>query len=242
MTRSITMLFAGGATAAALALTGCSAGMQSQTADQVAAVPGAAGGSIETSPGAGNIVVRDAMVAYPGLQGYKAGADAPLQLRIFNNTKEPVTITGVESAAAASVELTSAGAVKATPSTEASPSAAASASASASAKPSASASVAASASPSPSPSPAAPAAAEKITIAPSGYVDLLPTSKQFYVLKGLKAALANGASVPLTIKLSNGQSIVLPAVPVATPLEAMPRSPIALPEGEGEVVTPGEGH
>ncbi|MBV1853469.1 copper chaperone PCu(A)C [Catellatospora tritici] len=240
MTRSITMLLAGGATAAALALTGCSAGMQSQTADQVAAVPGAAGGSIETSPGAGNVVVRDAMVAYPGLPGYKAGADAPLQLRIFNNTKDPITVTGVESAAATSVELTSAGAGKTTPSAEASPSAAASASASA--KPSASASASAAASPSPSPSPAAPASTEKITIAPFGYVELIPTGKQFFVLKGLKAALANGASVPLTIKLSNGQSIVIPAVPVATPLDPMPRSPIPLPEGEGEVVTPGEGH
>ncbi|GHJ46425.1 hypothetical protein Cs7R123_37670 [Catellatospora sp. TT07R-123] len=238
------MLIAGGATAAALALSGCSAGMHSQTANQVAAVPGAAGGTIQLSPGAGTIVVRDVMVAYPGLQGYKVGEDAPLQLRIFNNTKDTVTVTGLTSAAAGSVELTSAGAVKASPTAE--PSASASAAASASAKPSASASAAASAaasaSASPSPSPAAPAA-EKITIAPFSYVELLPTSKQFYVLKGLKAALANGASVPLTVNVSNGkteQAIVIPAVPVAIPLSPLPRSPLTLPEGEGAAV--GEGH
>ncbi|GAA1619864.1 hypothetical protein ACFQY4_01620 [Catellatospora bangladeshensis] len=235
MTRSITMLFAGGAAAAVLALSGCGAGMISQTADQVAAVPGFS--ATVPVPDGGNIALRDAMVGYPGIKGYPAGADAPLQLRIFNDTDEPVTLESISSNDAASVKLGTVADLKASPtpaaaSPTASPTGAASASPKASGSPS----------PAASPSPSAAAAPAKPVIQPGGYLELTPQAGQLALLTGLKKPLANGEGVHLKLTFSNGVVIeTLPGtvVPVAPPLSLAPRVPVAPSPRPG---TEGEGH
>lgn len=218
------MLLAGGAAAAALALTGCSAGMHSQTAEQVAPVPGFSADGIPAD-GQGNIALRDAVLVYPGEKGYAAGADAPLLLRVFNDTEQPVTLDSVTSNDAAGVKLGSAADAKATPS----PSAAA---ASPTASPAASPSVKATPSPAvaPSPSAAPTAAPAKITIQPGGYVELTPAGGQFFTLTGLKKAVPNGAGVHLKLTFSNGAVIETrdgTVVPVAPPMNPVPRVPVS---------------
>ncbi|MEV4411580.1 hypothetical protein [Catellatospora sp. NPDC049609] len=235
MTRSITMLFAGGAAAAVLALSGCGAGMISQTADQVAAVPGYS--ATVPVPGGGNIALRDAMIAYPGVKGFPAGADAPLQLRIFNDTEQPVTLESVTSNDAQSVRLATPSDLKASPTpAAASPTAASSPTGSPTASPKGSPSPAAS----PSPSPAAPAA--KPVIQPGGFLELTPQSGQLALLSGLKKPVGNGEGVHLKLTFSNGVVIeTLPGtvVPVAPPLSVAPRVPVPPSARPG---TEGEGH
>lgn len=241
VTRSITMLLAGGATAAALALTGCSAGMNSQTADQVAAVPGYS--LTVPGPNGGSVALRDAMLAYAGPKGYAQGATAPLQVRIFNDTQQPITLDKFESNDAASVKLVSAADLKASaspsPAAE-SPSPAATKSPKASGSPSPNAEASPEPEASPSPATAAPA---KLTIPPAGYLELTPASGQLLALTGLKKPVPNGEGVHLKLTFSNGVVIeTLPGtvVPLAPPLSPEPRLPASAPPTRPG--TEGEGH
>jgi len=72
--------------AAAFALSACGAGMKSQTAEMVPAVPGA-NVTYEGPDGRGNIAVRNAVLAYPGTEGYKAGSEATARVWLFNDTQ-----------------------------------------------------------------------------------------------------------------------------------------------------------
>lgn len=239
MTRSITKLLAGGAAAAALALTGCSAGMNSQTADQVAAVPGFS--LTVPGPDGGSVALRDAMLAYAGPKGYAQGATAPLQLRIFNDTEQPITLDKFESNDAASVKLASAADLKPSPSPAAeSPSPAASKSPKATGSPSPGAETSPEPAASPSPAAAPPA---KLTIPPAGYLELTPGSGQFLALTGLKKPVANGEGVHLKLTFSNGvvlETLPRTVVPVAPPLSPQPRLPISAPPTRPG--TEGDGH
>lgn len=88
MKRSITIAVVA---AAPFALAGCGTGMYSQTADQVAAVPGIN----VTAPGPqgnGTVSVRNATVAYAGVDGYKSGSVATVKIWLFNDTPNPVTV------------------------------------------------------------------------------------------------------------------------------------------------------
>lgn len=215
------LVLAGLATAAAVALSACSAGQVTQTSDQVAAVPGFS--FTAPAPNGGNVGVRNITAAYNGPKGYAKGANAPLELWIFNETTSPVDVE-ISSSSAASVTLVSGPASGATesPAASASPSA----SASASAKPNASASV--------SPTPAetkAPTAGKpaKVTIPAAGYVVLSQSSGTFARLNGLTQDLPPGSSVHLTFKFSNGVTFDAEA-PMGIPLSPLPRSPI---EGAG---------
>ena len=95
--RVVTYALVAGA-CAALALAGCSAGQLTQTASQVAAVPGA-------NVTVGSIALRDLKIQYNGPEGYRPGDDAPLAVRIFNDGTEPVTLTGVTADKAEAVTL-----------------------------------------------------------------------------------------------------------------------------------------
>lgn len=77
-------------------VTGCSSGRITQTDTTVAAIPGT---DLEMEVPGGRIMVRNAHVAYPGTQGYPSGASVPLDVRIFNDTKEPVRLVGATSPA-----------------------------------------------------------------------------------------------------------------------------------------------
>lgn len=241
VTRSITMLLAGGAAAAALALTGCSAGMNSQTADQVAAVPGFS--LTVPGPNGGSVALRDAMLVYAGPTGYAQGATAPLQLRIFNDTEQPITLDKFESNDAASVKLASAADLKASPRPSPaaeSPSPAASKSPKAAGSPSPDAETSPEPEASPSPAAAPPA---KLTIPPAGYLELTPGSGQLLALTGLKKPVVNGEGVHLKLTFSNGVVLeTLPGtvVPLAPPLSPEPRLPATAPPTRPG--TEGDGH
>ena len=84
--------FAIGVAAATLSA-GCSAGQHTQTAVQVAAVSGA-NQTIEMRDGdrvVGRIALRDLMIQYRQ-KGYPAGVNAPLAVRIFNDSPNPVKL------------------------------------------------------------------------------------------------------------------------------------------------------
>lgn len=84
MKRWITLAVA--AIAAAFALAGCGTALDADTAGGVAAVPG------YNSIGEERVGVRNAMLVYPGPQGYKTGSEAAVDMRLFNNTNQTVQV------------------------------------------------------------------------------------------------------------------------------------------------------
>ena len=85
-------------TAGALFLSGCAAGQNSQTADQVAAIDGANGT-------VGDIAVLNARLEPTRREDYPAGSDAQLLLWISNDSLQPDTLTGITTSAAESVDI-----------------------------------------------------------------------------------------------------------------------------------------
>ena len=222
---------------AALALTGCSAGQLTQTASQVAAVPG-------TNITVGSIALRDLTIQYNGPDGYRMGEDAPLAVRIFNDGTEPVTLTAVTADKAEAVTLVAGPGASASaappfglpqpgpprPSPGASPSPEASPATS----PSPGASPSPAASPSPSPSPAPPASSRlSIQIPPQGYVLMVPEQGSYLQLTRLKEPVVPGDSVRVTFTFDNGASvpIEIPLVPLAG--MTVPRETPVVPGEEG---------
>ena len=202
--RALSGLLAGAGLAVTLGLTACGAGQLTQTASQVPAVPGA---NVNVGP----IALRNLLISYVGVNGYPAGANAALEVRIFNNGPKPVRLVGASSPAARAVSLVGAGgspSPSAAPRPSASPSAAASASPSPSggATPSPTAVSSPSPSPSASPSVAGPAGAEQfsIEIPPGSYVLLVPGQGQYLQLTGLAKALSSGMSAKVTFTFDDG--------------------------------------
>lgn len=216
MRRSKTLL-AGAAAAAALLVSGCSAGQIAETAGKVASVPGA---SADITTDDGILSVRNAVVVYDGTEGYKAGADAPLDVRIFNGTQRDVTVTvSVNSEDAGSVSLSGGEEEEETPSQSPSESA----SPSASASPSGSASPSASATPSASPSPTAkPARPASIEIAAGEFVVLTEAAGEYLRVIDLAQPLTPGTSVRIIFDFGDGRTKEL-AVPVGIPLSPAAR-------------------
>jgi hypothetical protein len=226
----------------------CSAGQITQTDQQVTVIPGV-NADATVSPPPSRVAVRNLHIVYPGSQGYAVGSDAPVDVRIFNDTPQPVTVK-VSSPDATSVRLASgprsaspsaspSGSPSASPSVSrsgspsrspsGSPSVSRSGSPSASASPSSSGSPSASTPPRPSAAPAGPA---EFTIAPSSFVVLAPGASRQLVLVGLKEALHPGESVRLVFDFGNNAVLTVDA-PVVPPLTPLPRSPLDVEPGEG---------
>jgi copper(I)-binding protein len=178
--------------AGTLGVSGCGAGFVTQTSGQVASVPGAnADGGPDNAIG-----LRDLQVAYPGTQGYPAGADAPLVIRIFNNGTRTITLRSVSAGAAAdSVRLVGGPSPALTPS----------------------------ASPGATPTPLGEASFS-VSIPAGSYAFLVPGIGQFLQLSGLKQPLVPGESVLLTFGFDDGSTIHL-NVPFAPAPSAAPRAP-----------------
>jgi hypothetical protein len=244
------------ALAAAGLLAGCGAGQVAQTANIVPAVGGA---NLDLRVDGGVISVRDATLAYPGPEGYRAGEDAPLALRIVNSTSSPITLTGVSADAGTVRQVGGSAATEPSPqppSTEPStgPSAATGPSALPSgAAPSGSAAAPgspASAEPTAAPSPSGPPGSATIDVpvpgAPNGLIILNKTGAEgtYLLVSGLTKGLRAGESVRLilTFTLADGGTVQMGAsdrpeqelnVPVAVPDEATQRSPMSLAPAEG---------
>ncbi|SCF35249.1 hypothetical protein [Micromonospora mirobrigensis] len=259
MTRSIwgsgraALLLAGTAAAASLLLSGCGAGQVAETSNKIPSVQGI---NVQTSD---NLYkVRGLYIQYPGVEGYQAGANAPLNVVLYNDSREPVTVT-VTTDGARQVALTgsapsgaqaspsesptepmsgspSPSDPSASPSQSVGPVESASASPSASASASASASSSASASASPSASANAPAGEPaRIEIPALGYAQFIPASGGRQLeLVGLNEALLSGQEINLTFDFGNGRTVSTGA-PVGVPLTPGPKaSPIITREGGAE--------
>ncbi|MFF5174049.1 hypothetical protein ACFY3U_15585 [Micromonospora sp. NPDC000089] len=261
MTRSIrgsrrtALLLSGVAAATALLASGCGSGQVAETSLKEASVQGV---SAQT---ADNVFkVRGLYVEYPGGQDYRAGANAPLNTVIYNDSPDPVTVTVTTQGARQVVLTGTAGSPAATASASASPSGSASPSAGASEStsptpsapttanltPSGSASPSAtgSASASPSESAAAPAGEPaRIEIPALGYVQLNVQGGRYLQLVGLNEELRSGQQVDLTFDFGNGRTIST-AAPVGVPLTPAPQvSPIITREGgEGSSEEGSSGH
>ncbi|MFI5835317.1 hypothetical protein ACIA5A_16745 [Micromonospora sp. NPDC051300] len=241
MTRSIrgsrgpALLLAGTAAAASLLLSGCGAGQIAETANKIPSVQGV---NVQTSD---NLYqVRGLYVRFPGPKGYEAGADAPLNVVIYNDSKAPVTVTVTTDSAREIVLTGGAGSSgEATPTgsptepasaspTATDPSASPSQSLEVPASPSESGSV--SAGPSPSESSAAPAGQPaRIEIPALGYAQLNSGNPRFLQLVGLNQKLLVGQQVNLTFDFGNGNVISTPA-PIGVPLTPeAPPSPVVNP-------------
>ncbi len=80
--------FAGAATVAAVALAGCSTGQVAETANKNPSVYG-----VNAENANNSVAVRGLAVTYGTPKGYPSGANAPLEVSLFNRTSEPVTVT-----------------------------------------------------------------------------------------------------------------------------------------------------
>src|SRR3954451_21082712 len=80
-------LATGVAVVAAVALAGCSAGQVAETALKRPSNPG-----VNADNADGSVVIRNLSVQYPGVQGYAAGGNAPLELGIYNQTRDAITV------------------------------------------------------------------------------------------------------------------------------------------------------
>jgi hypothetical protein len=245
----------GVAAVAAMALTGCSAGQFSQTANIVPAIDG-----VNASNSDSSVSIRNLQVPYPGVKGYPAGASAPLEVTFFNETSQPVIVTvasrpvaggGEDVVSAQSVNL-----VGGTPSAQTSgipaevepsgtrpPAVPQPATSNEGGQPTTSASVPAepSAAGTPEPSAGAPSAPTgqpaKITIAALGSASFRADDAQSLQLAGLSGPLLPGTSVNLVFTFDNGAAPLTVAAPVAMPLSPAPRG-----SAEIEPISEGEGH
>ncbi|MFG3699690.1 hypothetical protein ACGF5C_17465 [Micromonospora sp. NPDC047620] len=227
MTRSIrgsrraALLLSGMAAATGLLLSGCGAGQVAETANKEPSVQGV-NLNVTLPAGEGSYAVRGLLVEFPGVEGYKAGANAVLNAVIYNDSREPVTVT-VTTDSAREVVITGKGAAaspSASPSESPSPTPSTSESASpgASESPSESVSPGAPETPSAPESPAAPAGEPaRIEIPPLSYVQLNTEADRVLQLIGLNESLRSGQNVILTFDFGNGDTVTGPA-PVAVPL------------------------
>ena len=231
MTRSIrgarraAAMLTGTAAATTLLLSGCGTG---QVAETAAKVPTSVGANAQSPDN--NFKVRNLSIDYLSVEGYRAGENATLNVALYNDSGQPVTVTITPDGARA-VVLTGpsappapGGTVSASPSpatTSGSPEPGGSASATPS--------EGASASPTPTPTPTPDAAAE-IRIPAGGFVVLNKTVGSWLQLAGLTEALPPGESVPLTFDFS-GTKVQVDA-PVAVPLTPAPTGAPVVEENE----------
>jgi len=207
-------LATGVATLAAIALAGCSAGQVAETALKNPSVYGVNSASSDRS-----VFIRNLAVAYPGTAGYPAGADAPLNVVLSNQTKQAITVLVSSRPAADPADVVSAKAVGLTGG-----SAAPSAPSTAVPEPAGS--------PSPDQTPSAQPSATgaatrpaRIEIGPLGFVAFLPRDAEKLVAVGLSGKLLPGQSLNLVFEFSNGADPLVVQAPMAVPLSPASRAP-----------------
>ncbi|MDG4794322.1 hypothetical protein [Micromonospora sp. WMMD1082] len=227
MTRSIrgsrraAMLLPGIAAAAGLLLSGCGAGQISETANKVPSIQGA-----NLQGGNGKYGVRSALIAYPGVEGYRAGDDAVLNLVFYNDSPDPVTVTVTSPDAREVVLTTVAAATSPSPTGSPSPTASPSPEESPEASPSPDDSPSPDESPSPSPTESPTAGPARVVIPPQSYVQLNTEGEQVLQLLGLNEAVLAGQNITLTFDFGGGDTVTS-AAPIAVPLTPAPQpSPI----------------
>lgn len=84
-----------------LGLAGCGAGLDAPTSEAVPVVPG-----VNVDADDGSVLVRNATVPYQP-RGYRAGGQAPVEMRIVNPGTEPVRLVSASSEGATRVQVPS---------------------------------------------------------------------------------------------------------------------------------------
>lgn len=222
-----------GAVAAGLLLAGCSAGQAAETSIKV---PSTGGVNTELLVEGGSYKVRNAAVAFSG-EGYEAGADAPLEMALFNDTGEAVTVR-VSSSAAEGVRLVDPNATpspspspsRPSRSPSASPSAEPSEEPSESGSPSAAPSESGSPSAAPSEEPAAPTGPATVQLPANGFLLLNSVNGPHLEVVGLREALDAGEPLPLSFDF--GGQVLDVSLALGVPLTPVPRGSSVVEETE----------
>jgi copper(I)-binding protein len=206
--RSVRIATACALLAGSAALSACSAGLITQTAQQVPAIAGANA----TSPD-GKIALRDVFVPYNSTAGYAAGAAAPVVVRIFNDREQAVRLVRVTAEGAQRVLLAGGASAGEAPTESATPDAPAAAT--------------------PTPGAAQPDGQDNFTIdvAAYSYALLVPGQGQYLRLVGLTKPLTPGQSLSLKFTFDDGTRIDIDA-PVGLPATPLPRPSPAEPGPE----------
>ena len=228
-------LAAGLATSAALTLSACSAGQVAETA-----MKRPSNGGVNASTADNSVSIRNLQVVYNGPQGYAAGQNAPLEVAIYNRTRQQIVVTvtsrppatpGGQVVSARQVGLTG-GAAAAAPSESAAPEPSGSRppatpdTETPENVPSPVASDTAAPQPAPVPSDSTPAEQVqpgRITIEPMGSASFLPGDQQMLTLVGLSDHLLPGTAVNLVFEFSNGAPPLTLRAPMGVPLSPAPR-------------------
>jgi hypothetical protein len=238
-----------GAVAVAMALAGCSAGQVAETAIIRPPISG-----LNTQSADGKLLIRNLQVLYTGPAGYPAGGTAPLQVSLFNQTEQPMTVVirsappasdGVQPGNVSAQQITITGGSAAvspsanpepTPGDERSPQA----------DPSATEVIDPSGLPSAPPTPGAslvPSSADaagapaQFTIPALSSVSFQPNSPGKLLAVGLSDQLNPGRSLSLVLERGDGVAPMSLLAPMEVPLSPVPRSSGTPPEknlGEDE--------
>jgi hypothetical protein len=224
----------GAAAVAAAVLAGCSAGQVAETSLKRPSNQG-----VNQDNSNASVAVRNLAVVYNGTQGYAANANAPLEVGLYNQTTQPVTVTVTSSRptdgtdvadniTASSVVLVggSASAQPAAPSDA--PSVPTPIGSSANNVPEPSSSVLPGTVPNPSESatPSAPLGQPaKITLPPNQGATFLPGDPETLQLMGLAKALKPGQAVYVTFTFDNGAAPLTVPVSIGTPSAPASRAP-----------------
>jgi len=224
---------AGAAAVAVLALAGCSAGQTAETSILQTPISG-----LNTASPDGGLLIRNLQVIYKDPAGYPANGSAPLEVSLFNQTQQEITVTissqpqqtvtqGIVSAQ--QVGLTGAAP---TPSSsiasgpagggDASPGSPPSAGTSGEVSPPASA-PSALPTDTATPPPAAALTPAKLTIPALGSVSFLPGDQPGLIASGLSNRLAPGYSLALTVQSSTSATPLNVLAPVSIPLSPASR-------------------
>jgi hypothetical protein len=226
-------LVAGAATVAALALGGCSAGQVAETAILDTPIAG-----VNADSSDGKVLVRNLQVEYNGIKGYEARENAPLELSLYNETNETVTVTissqptdrptvvsGTQVGFVSTATVTTPGEVAG---------GSASAEPGASAEPASSAETSASAAPSADAEPASTVRPAQIKLDPQGAAVFRPTDAVSLQIVGLSGELKPGMTVNLVFEFSNDATPLIVQAPVASPLTPAPRGSAEIHEEGAE--------
>ena len=230
------------AIAATILLSGCSAGQIAATAQVVSAVPGGSTRVDVPDPTDLNsaILVQNVTVAYNGPDGYVAGANAPLAMRIINQTQSPIRVTPGDATLLGSKVVVPGNGATPEPSVAGTPLGSLSWSGTTPVvtKPTASASPGGEPS-SPAGAPGPPAGAD--VVIPAGSIAILAPatvgSTKYMQISGLSQDVKPGATVVLTLRFSvlaasgpaDFNAIV--SAPIAPPLVPLPRTSVSVNEG-----------
>ncbi|MBQ1024404.1 hypothetical protein [Micromonospora sp. C95] len=218
--RRAAVLLPGIAAAAGLLLSGCGAGQISETANKVPSIQG-----VNLQAGDGRYAVRAAALAYPGVEGYQAGDNALLNVVLYNDSPDPVTVTVSSPDAREVVLSTVAAATSPSPTGSPSPTTSPAPEQSPEGSPAPDDSASPGNSPSPSPTGSPTSGPARIEIPPLSYVQLNTEGEQVLQLLGLNENLLAGQSVTLTFDFG-GETVTSPA-PIAVPLTPLPQpSPV----------------